>query len=246
MPTTLRKAAVVIAVSTSLTALTAVTGPAGASPARRPAAVTAPASPEAAPVLRADYKFRGNRRSVSPAAPTLFDVGSGGRSGFAADVVDGAERIVLEFPQANGLQLVDATNVIPRNRYTIAVKFRFADVTGYRRVIDFSRAVSDNGPYVLNGAFVFHPNALDSPVNIDADEWVNVVLTRSRAGRLRGYVDGTQVFDFTDPSAGKITDLNTLRFFRDNDNREESGGGVSRIRLYDNGMTPAQVAALGT
>ena len=86
----------------------------------------------------------------------------------------------------------------------------------------------------------------DTVANIDADEWVNVVLTRSRAGRLRGYVDGTQVFDFTDPSAGKITDLNTLRFFRDNDNREESGGGVSRIRLYDNGMTPAQVAALGT
>ena len=81
---------------------------------------------------------------------------------------------------------------------------------------------------------------------LEVDEWVNVVLTRSRAGRLRGYVDGQQVFDFTDTTAGKMNSLNTLRFFRDNDNREETSGAVSRIRLYNDAMTPAQVAALGT
>lgn len=231
---------VTVVVATALT----FTGPSGATaaPPRGPEA----GATEAAPVLKADYKFRNNRRSTSPAAPALFDCGSGGTSTFATENVDGVNRTVLRFPEANGLQLVDATSVIPRNRYTIVVKFRFDDVTGYRRVIDFSRALSDDGPYVLNGQFVFHPNALDTPVNIDADEWVNLVLTRSQAGRLRGYVDGTQVFDVTDPTAGKIGELNTLRFFRDNDNREESSGAVSRIRLYDNGMTPAQVAALGS
>ena len=77
-------------------------------------------------------------------------------------------------------------------------------------------------------------------------EWVNVALARSRAGRIRGYVDGQQVFDFTVTTAGRIGTLNTLRFFRDSDNREETTGAVSRIRLYNDGMTPAQVAALGT
>lgn len=234
-----------IVVVSVLTA-TVTTGLAGAVSPVSAGARVATATPEAAPVLKADYKFNNNRRSTSPAAPALFDCGSGGTSTFATENVDGVNRTVLRFPQANGLQLVNATNVIPRNRYTIAVKFRLDEVTSYRRVIDFSRALSDNGPYVLSGRFVFHPNAVAGAPVIDADEWVNLVLTRSQAGRLRGYVDGTQVFDFTDPAAGKIGELNTLRFFRDNDNREESSGAVSRIRLYDNGMTPAQVAALGT
>ena len=71
---------------------------------------------------------------------------------------------------------------------------------------------------------------------------VTTFFTRSRAGRIRGYVDAQQVFDFTDTTAAKINSLNTLRFFRDNDNREETSGAVSRIRLYDNGMTPARMA----
>lgn len=143
-------------------------------------------------------------------------------------------------------QLTGVATIELRNRYTIAVKFRFDDVASFRRVIDFSRALSDTGPYVFNGQFVYYTNDISTTDNIANDEWVNVVLTRSRAGRIRGYVDGTQVFDFTDATAGMVNDQNTLRFFRDNDNREESSGAVSRIRLYNDGMTPAQVAALGT
>ena len=219
-----------------------------ASVGRTPSAaqLAMPATPESAPVLEADYKFKNNRRSLSPSAPALFDIGNGGTSTFATENVDGVDRTVLRFPDGNGLQLVEADQVIPRNRYTIVVKFRFDEVLEYARVIDFSRALSDHGPYVLTGRFAFFPFALDAPETIEADEWVNVVLTRSRAGRIRGYVDAQQVFDFTDTTAGKINSLNTLRFFRDNDNREETSGAVSRIRLYDNGMTPAQVAALGT
>lgn len=247
MPTTtLRKAAVVTAAAAAFAAVIAVTSPAGASTDRRPAAVATQASPESAPTLKADYKFKNNRRSTSPAAPALFDVGSGGTSTFATENVDGVNRTVLRFPDGNGLQLVAATNVIPRNRYTIVVKFRFDEVDPFARVIDFSRALSDHGPYVENGQFVFYPNVTETVTSIEVDEWVNVVLTRSRAGRLRGYVDGQQVFDFTDTTAGKMNSLNTLRFFRDNDNREETSGAVSRIRLYDDAMTPAQVAALGT
>lgn len=245
--TTFRKATVTIVAVASLTAIVAVAAPSGATPAAdRPARPQVQRAPEASPTLKADYKFKNNRRSTSPAAPALFDVGSGGTSTFATENVDGVNRTVLRFPDGNGLQLVAATNVIPRNRYTIVVKFRFDEVDDFARVIDFSRALSDDGPYVRSGQFVFYPNALPDGPNIDVDEWVNVVLTRSRAGRLRGYVDGQQVFDFTDTSAGKMNSQNTLRFFRDNDNREETSGAVSRIRLYNDAMTPAQVAALGT
>lgn len=245
---TIRRAGAALVAVGSLAGLLVGATPAGAAPARAHPhrAAATEAAPEATPTLVADYKFKNNRRSPSPFAPALFDVGSGGTSTFATENVDGTNRTVLRFPDGNGLQLVDATSVIPRNRYTIAVKFRFDTVDSFSRVIDFSRALEDTGPYVFNGQFVYFTNDTATITNIDPDEWVNVVLTRSRAGRIRGYVDGVQVFDFTDTTAGKMNSLNTLRFFRDNDNREETSGAVSRIRLYDDGMTPAQVAALGS
>lgn len=244
--TTRTRAIALLASAAVLLGVVSTGATAGAGTSRAHTRPARAAAPEATPVLKADYKFNGNRRSTSPAAPALFDIGSGGTSTFATENVDGVNRTVLRFPDGNGLQLVEATNVIPRNRYTIVVKFRFDEVSNYNRVIDFSRALSDDGPYVQSGQFVFYPMAGPAGTSIDVDEWVNVVLTRSRAGRLRGYVDAQQVFDFTDTTAGKMNSLNTLRFFRDNDNREETSGAVSRIRLYDNGMTPAQVAALGT
>ena len=244
--TTRTRALVLLATAATLLGVVAGPTPAGAGATRAHTRSERAAALEAGPVLKADYKFKNNRRSPSPSAPALFDVGSGGTSTFATENVDGVNRTVLRFPDGNGLQLVAATNVIPRNRYTIVVKFRFDEVADYARVIDFSRALADDGPYVQNGQFVFYPLAEPAGTTIDVDEWVNVVLTRSRAGRLRGYVDGQQVFDFTDTTAGKMNSLNTLRFFRDNDNREETSGAVSRIRLYNDGMTPAQVAALGT
>lgn len=244
--TTRTRAIALLASAAVLLGVVSTGATAGAGTSRAHTRPARAAAPEATPVLKADYKFNGNRRSPSPAAPALFDIGNGGTSTFATENVDGVDRRVLRFPDGNGLQLIDANRVIPRNRYTIVVKFRFDTVDSFNRVIDFSRAVLDSGPYVFNGQFVLFSDDYDTVANIDADEWVNVVLTRSQAGRIRGYVDGTQVFDVTNPNAAKITDLNTLRFFRDNDNREETSGAVSRIRLYDNGMTPAQVAALGT
>lgn len=242
----IRKAVAATITGAALVTSMATASPAGATAVAARAHATEAAPEGGGPTLKADYRFNGDRRSLSPAAPSLFDLRNGGTSTFATENVDGVNRTVLRFPEGNGLQLVDATSVIPRNRYTIVVKFRFDAVTGYARVIDFSRALSDDGPYVLGGQFVFHPQATATVTNIDIDEWVNVVLTRSRAGRLRGYVDGVKVFDFTDTTAGKFNELNTLRFFRDNDNREETSGAVSRIRLYNDTMSPAQVAALGT
>ena len=218
-------------------------GPAGATPGQSGEA----AVPEATPVLKADYKFKGNRNSSVAGAPALFNVGPGANT-FATEDVDGVNRTVLRFPQANGVELRNATSVIPRDRYTIAIKMRFDDTSGYRRLVNFvlPGSAADHGLYDLAGDLTLSPIAFGSGSPIDPDEWVNVVLTRSRAGRIRGYVDGQQVFDFTDTTAAKMNSLNTLRFFRDNDNREETSGAVSRIRLYDDGMTPAQVAALGT
>lgn len=223
------------------------TTPASAGPGTREGAT---ATPEAGPTLKADYKFKGNRNSSVPGAPPLANVGPGANT-FATENVDGVNRTVLRFPEANGVELRNATSVIPRDRYTIVMKFRLDDVAGYRRLINYVRSgsLADDGLYNLAGSLTLVPVAFPSDAPIDPDEYVNVVLTRSQQGRLRGYVDGVQQFDYTanpgDPD-GIISAQNILRFFRDNADRQESSGAVARIRLYDKAMTFEQVAALGT
>lgn len=52
------------------------------------------------------------------------------------------------------------------------VEFRFDEVAGFARVIDFSRALEDTDPHVFNGQFVDHRSAINTVVNIDPDDAV--------------------------------------------------------------------------
>ena len=239
---TTKSALVALLVSTGLLLGVVATSPAGASMGQ-----SGEAAPEAAPVLKADYKFKGNRNSSVAGAPALFNVGPGANS-FATENVDGTNRTVLRFPAGNGVELRNATNLIPRDRYTIVIKMRFDHTSGYRRIVNFvlPPSTADRGLYNLAGDLTLSPVAFGTGSPIDPDEWVNVVLTRSQGGRLRGYVDGVLEFDTTAPAEAKIGSANILRFFRDNSDRQESSGAVARIRLYNAIMTPAQIAALGT
>ena len=235
-------AVVALLVGTGLLLGTMATTPAGAGTSARH-----DTAPEATPVLKADYKFKGNRNSSVAGAPALFNVGPGANT-FATENVDGVDRIVLRFPSANGVELRNATSVIPADRYTIAIKMRFDDTSGYRRLVNFvlPGGAADRGLYNLAGDLSLSPVVFGTGSPIDPDEWVNVVLTRSQGGRLRGYVDGALEFDTTAPAEAKTGSADILRFFRDNSDRQESSGAVSRIRLYNATMTPAQVATLGT
>ena len=75
-----------------------------------------------------------------------------------------------------------------------------------------------------------------------------MVLTRSSAGRLKGFVDGVRQFSIDDAVAklGVISSDDHLSFFRDDGSAEMSGGAVARIRLYDGPLTESQVAHLST
>lgn len=233
----------VVTLAAAVVAVTLAASPVGAGPS---AGVASPPA-EAGPTLKADYKFKGNRNSSVPGASPLANVGPGANT-FATENVDGVNRTVLQFPQANGVELRNATSVLPRDRYTIVIKMRLDDTSGYRRIVNFvlPGAAADRGLYNLAGDLTLSPVAFGSGSPIDPDEWVNVVLTRSQGGRLRGYVDGVPEFDIVAPAEAKIGASNILRFFRDNSDRQESSGAVARIRLYNATMTPAQVAALGT
>jgi hypothetical protein len=178
----------------------------------------------------------------------LRNINANGTNAFAIEDVDGSNRRVLQFPEGNGLRLGNVSSLIARNRYTIAVRLRFDDVETYARIINFkpdSSPSSDTGLYVLDGDLVFYQREFPDNDAVSADEWVTVVMTRAANNVVRGYVDGVQQFGFTDGlGRSKIDPNNLLRFFRDDETREESSGAVARIRIWDGPLTPAQVAAL--
>lgn len=206
-----------------------------------------PAAQPSQDSLRADYEFQETLASSAGDAPSLRDIGEGNT--YQEEVVGGESRIVLAFPEGNGLLLTPTTGVIANDTYTIDLIFRFESVTGYRRIIDFRAATSDIGLYNLNGLLNFYPGIDGRERPFVENRWVRVTLTRERSGRVAGYVDGVQQFAFQDTDERSlISDANTLRFFRDDDqvSQEQSGGAVARIRLYDRALSPREVADLSS
>ncbi len=207
------------------------------------------ASAARAASLTADYRFAGNYASSVAGAPALAPLGPG-VDAFAAETVAGTRQQVLRFPEGNGVSLTPTTGVIPSDSYTIAVLARLSTTSGYRRYVDVKNGTADTGLYERDGALDFYSYGSGTLAPIRPDVYALVVLTRSPAGQLVGYVDGVQQFAFDDAAAGDgvISPDAVLRFFRDNEtgaNSEHSAGAVARLRLWNGPLSPVEVAALG-
>lgn len=196
--------------------------------------------------LSADYRFENSLASSAGTAPDLTEVGEGA-VGFVDEAVFGQTRDVLTFDRGSGLELAPTAGVINSGAYTIELLFRFDRLDGWRKIIDFNNATSDCGLYSLDGGLNFFPTPPAFGAPIDADSYVQVVLTRDASGTVVGYANGARQFSFHDTDGIAVIDTNdTVRFFIDDTdtNGEHSGGAVSRIRLYDGPLTGDEVAAL--
>ncbi|HET9483579.1 MAG TPA: LamG-like jellyroll fold domain-containing protein [Xanthomonadales bacterium] len=202
-------------------------------------------SSTAAAVLRADYQFQNSLASSVAGAPALTTIGT---TAFATESVDGAARTVLTFTAGSGVALTPTTGVVPTSTtYSIVMLVRLATVAGYRKYVDFKNATSDNGLYANDGELEFYPTVASTTTPLADNTYARVVMTRDAAGNVAGYVDGVQVFAFVDTALDGVIDAsNTLRFFVDDTvtTGEETAGAVSRISIYDNALTPGEVAGL--
>jgi concanavalin A-like lectin/glucanase superfamily protein len=200
-----------------------------------------------AATLKASYRLQGNRVSEVAGAPELTDLGAGNR--FAFETVDGISRQVLTFPRGNGLSLA-TTGLVDPDNHSVVMLFRLADVSGYRRILDFSNGTSDNGLYDLSGHVVLYVNGnvAASQGAVFDDSYVQLVLTNAAAPggsqQTAAYINGVSV------AAAKTSedfDLGSgvLRFFKDNTSGpgkgEESAGAVSCILVYDGTLTAEEV-----
>jgi hypothetical protein len=200
--------------------------------------------------LKADYGFNDSRASSVPGAPNLTDIDSNPQTGpgndnlFATETIAGTPRRVLTFPQGNGLSLSTA-GVIPDDSYTIAVRFRFNDTAGYRRIIDFKAGTSDAGLYNRSGhlSFFGSEEGTGTPITPSAanDPYHEVLLSRDALGLVIGFVDGIEQFRFNDVGRNAVIGpARTLIFFKDDAqvSSEESAGAVANIRLFDGPVVP--------
>ncbi len=201
-----------------------------------------------AATLKASYLLQGSRASQLPGAPDLADIGSGNR--FATEKVDGTARQVLAFPKGGGVALRTAGLVDPSS-HSIVMTFRLADVSGFRRLLDFSNGRSDYGFYDLDGAAAFYlgSDSAKSPGRLFDGSYVQVALTSEAT--LAGsqwsvaYVDGSPVVAGITSQAFKLG-AGGLRFFKDNTSGgaggEQSAGALSCVLVYDGALTAAEVA----
>jgi hypothetical protein len=201
-----------------------------------------------AATLKANYQLQGNLISEVAGAPNLSDLGTGNR--FAFETVDGAARQVLTFPKGNGLSL-GTTGLVDARNHSVVMLFRLAEVSRYRRLIDFSNGASDNGLYNLFGRAVLYMkgNVAESPGIVFDDSYVQVALTSAAAaGSLQQteiYVNGVPVAS-AKASEGFSLESGMLRFFKDNvdgpGTGEESAGAVACILVYDGALTASEVS----
>lgn len=135
--------------------------------------------------------------------------------------------------------------------YSIETIFRFANLSGYRKILDFKNLSSDQGLYTLDTALNFYNVAggLASAFTPNVD--VRLIVTRDdTTDKFVGYVNGVQQITFTDSSdlAVFTATNNIIQFFKDDfttGQSEASAGIVDLIRIYDAPLSATAVAALG-
>jgi hypothetical protein len=194
----------------------------------------------------ANYQFQNTLSSTIASAPDLvpFVLGS-----YSSASIGGTPTTVYNFGKQQGLSL-DATGLISDN-YTIAALLSFDDISDYRKILDFKNLTSDTGLYTNDGQLVFYDedNEPSGGPTVGPGTFFEVVLTRDSSNALMtAYFDGTPVFSFSDSSSlGVISAANLLNIFQDDaptEGNESSSGSVAGLRIFDNVLTDAEVAAL--
>lgn len=176
---------------------------------------------QAVPSAIHDYSLKGTfADSLGGPSLTQFAGGTLSSTGFT-------------FPTNQGLSLVGAINTA--GPYSIEVVFSFDQITGYRRILDFKNRTSDSGLYSFNGNLNFYPAVNAATTTVAANTPVNVLLTRSAAGAVNGYVNTALSFSFADTTGLGTTLTNQLLFFTDDlvVPNEASSGLADRIRIFD-------------
>ena len=196
-----------------------------------------------AATLVGDYQMQGTRASSGP-GPDLTDVGTGANA-FQNDTVMGSSRQVLAFPLGNGVRMSPA-GLNGDSATSVVTTFRFDAVNEYRKILDYSGGVSDDGIYDKDGLASFFGTTefVSSNPVFSPGTYATIAITTKPIATTKVYVNGTQVIGADETL---LTALDSLRFFVDDGTTgdEDSAGAVSCIRVFAGTLTDGEVGAIG-
>lgn len=137
--------------------------------------------------------------------------------------------------------------------YTLAMRFRFSEVSGFRKAVDFKNLTSDNGLYVSTARLELYGGTGAGPGGAFAANVFSVLaLTRNDSTKnVIGYVNGIKQWEFTDNGEVAVpvftSGVSTFQFFKDDGlSSEASAGVVDWIKVYDAPLSMADIAGLST
>ncbi|MCX5943711.1 MAG: hypothetical protein NTZ53_00010 [Cyanobacteria bacterium] len=154
------------------------------------------------------------------------------------------------------------TDLQTGNTYTIALRFSFQQVSGYRKIIDFSNLASDTGFYVLSGEINFYPLGTapqgapqgTTARTFSAGDVIDLIATRDSGGYFTvyvndgqgGYVQQIRVLDTNAESVPALVNGKyRLGFFYDDiatSSEYSSGGKVWNVRIWEDALDPSQIS----
>ena len=135
------------------------------------------------------------------------------------------------------------------DHYSIEMIFKFEELNGYNRIIDFSNRQSDYGIYTFYDCLNFYPTGSIGPCPgaFDTTNYKQIVITRNNATKeMNIYVNGvlfTTHTDSTDYYVIGAAPHDSISFFRDDLDftGEASPGLVALIRICDFELTPQEI-----
>lgn len=144
--------------------------------------------------------------------------------------------------QTSGLK-IDGTTAL--STFSIGIDFTFSQISGYRKVIDFSNLSSDAGFYVYDDKFTFYIASIaTSGGSVFQDTPLSIIITRDAAGLVQVYQKNseTPIITYTD-SGGNFTIGSSLAFFLDDRGGSEysPAGNVSHLRIWNSALTSEEV-----
>jgi hypothetical protein len=196
-----------------------------------------------AATLIADYQFHGNYASGVAGAADLAPLGT---VSFTSVTISGQPVDAAAFTMESGLRMTVPANIAVTG-YSVVLQFRLDTTSGYRKLVDFADRASDPGLYTLSSLLDFYPAAAGTVATIPDATVVQVVMTRSAAGTVAGYVNGAPQFSFADSAPYAVPATDGFNLFIDDfvtGAHEASAGVVARVRLYQGDLTAQEVAAL--
>ncbi|MFM8870913.1 MAG: hypothetical protein ACKOFD_04980 [Actinomycetota bacterium] len=102
------------------------------------------------------------------------------------------------------------TNAVIGQNYTVALKFSFSAVTGWRKIIDYQNRSTDEGFYYYGGKMQFYPGRTGNEV-YPANTVLDLVIVRDNGGTTGTFADDT----FTVYGVGAANTLTQLIQYND-------------------------------